>query len=84
MCIRVQYGPLASLKPWDAERQVITLPDHLAGPFTLKALRAVLLKLAIPQPESGAVCWCGERIRLLGYTPKQRSVEQMRVTRHGA
>ncbi|MCQ6250855.1 hypothetical protein [Streptomyces malaysiensis] len=89
MCISVQYAPIDSLKPWDADRQVITLPDHLTGAVSLRALRAVLLKLAIPQPESGAVCWCGERIRLLDYVAQQQRsselvTEQMKVIRHGA
>ncbi|WP_372352605.1 hypothetical protein [Streptomyces sp. KL116D] len=73
MCIRAQYAPLATLEPWDADRQLITIPSELRIPeFALRAVRAVLAELAIPQGELGARCWCGEPIRLRAQVPQQR------------
>lgn len=78
MCIRVQYMPRHLLdEPWDAVRQVITLPGELTHPFALRALRAVLLQLGVPQAESGARCWCGEPIGLIPRVPQQRRSEQV-------
>lgn len=71
MCIRVQYAPLDSLRPWDAARRTITIPRELPEPFATRALQAVLCKLSIPQDGSGARCWCGEPI-LLPRIPQQR------------
>lgn len=82
MCIRVQYVPLASLDPWDAERQLISIPAELAASaFAVRAVRAVLSELAIPQGQSGARCWCGEPVRLLTHIPKQRRSDK--VIKHG-
>lgn len=82
MCIRAQYVPLASLDPWDAERQLISIPAELhATTFAVRAVRAVLAELAIPQPEFGARCWCGEPIRLLAHIPQQRRSDK--VIHHG-
>ena len=71
MCIRVQYASLYTLRPWDAERQVITLPCELRDAFATRALRTTLCQLGIEQDESGARCWCGEPI-LLPRIPEQR------------
>ncbi|MBA4865982.1 hypothetical protein H1V43_32485 [Streptomyces sp. PSKA54] len=85
MCIRVQYAPLDSLVPWDDSRGVITVPEDLTGPHVLRAVRAVLTKLAIPQREFGAVCWCGEPVRLLSHVAQQqKSGGQVRMINHGA
>ncbi|MDX3681413.1 hypothetical protein, partial [Streptomyces scabiei] len=74
MCISVEYKPRTMLtEPWDAGRNLITLPVELTEPFALRALRFLLDELGTPQPESGALCWCGEEIRLLAYVPQQRS-----------
>lgn len=76
MCIRVKYTPRDQIEdPWDAERQLITLPAELRGEYLKQALRAVLAELDIDQPELGARCWCGERIGLLPAIPQQRSNE---------
>lgn len=73
MCIRVQYAPLATLTPWNAARQLISIPAELELPqFALLAVRAVLAELAIPQGEFGARCWCGEPVRLAVQVPQQR------------
>jgi len=76
MCIRVESAPRALIDdPWDPLRQVITIPSTLRDAFALRAVRTVLAELDVPQPESGARCWCGEPIRLLDFIPQQRSNE---------
>lgn len=83
MCIRVESAPRADLnEPWDSARQVITIPGELRDAFALRAVRAVLAELDVPQPEFGAICWCGEPIRLLPRIPQQRRSGQ--VMTHGA
>lgn len=82
MCIRAQYAPLASLVPWDPSQNVITVPAELVGSFAMRAVRAVLAELDIPQGEFGARCWCGEPILLLAIPQQQRSGQV--VIRHGA
>lgn len=82
MCIRVQFAPLASLLPWDKSRQLITLRQDLPPACAAIAVRAVLTELAVPQPQSGAVCWCGEPVEVLPRVPEQRRSGQ--VTHHGA
>lgn len=84
MCIRIRYqqfDPLGSFQPYDADAGVITLPSTLKGSDTLLALRAVLEELAVTQPESGAICWCGEPIQLLPRIPNQR---RSQVIKRGA
>lgn len=65
MCISVEYTPRAKLtEPWDAGRNLITLPVELTEPFALRALRFLLDELGVAQGESGARCWCGKPIEL--------------------
>ncbi|MBP5931866.1 hypothetical protein F3K39_28445 [Streptomyces sp. LBUM 1479] len=74
MCIRVAAVPRAQLEePWDRDQRLISIPSELRDDFALRAVRAVLTELDIPQPESGALCWCGEQIQLLAHIPQQRS-----------
>lgn len=76
MCITVESAPRALLDdPWDPDRQLIIIPSDLRDGFALRAVRTVLAELDVPQPESGAICWCGEPIRLLDSIPQQRSNE---------
>ncbi|NUS86362.1 MAG: hypothetical protein HOY75_27475 [Streptomyces sp.] len=76
MCIRVESAPRAVLDdPWDPVQQLITIPDTLRGRFAAQAVRIVLAELDVPQPKSGARCWCGEPVRLLDFIPQQRSNE---------
>lgn len=85
MCLRVRFkplDPLVAFKPWDADGNVVTLPDCLTQSNVLVALRAVLEELAVDQPEFGAVCWCGAPVVLLPRFPIQRRSEQ--VMRRGA
>lgn len=83
MCISVEYTPRAMLtEPWDAGLNLITLPAELTEPFALRALRLLLDELGVEQPDLGALCWCGEPIRLLPRVPQQRRSGQ--VMTHGA
>jgi hypothetical protein len=78
MCIRVRYAPRQSLEePWDASRLIITLPKELRPPFAMRALRAVLTELDVPQPENGARCWCGEQLGLLPAIPNQQRSDEV-------
>lgn len=80
MCIRVRFTPRNRLNdPWDADANVITLPDELSHTalYTLRAVRAVLLQLGVAQPAFGARCWCGEDINLLPAIPQQRRSEKV-------
>jgi len=73
MCIRAQFAPLDSLVPWDSAQQLITIPDELhVQEYAIRAIRAVLAELAIPQDPLGARCWCGDQIRFLPRVPEQR------------
>jgi hypothetical protein len=67
MCITVSAGPRDGLEPWDADRGVVTIPDaYAADPeLALRAVRIVLEGIGVPQPESGARCWCGEDIKVV-------------------
>ncbi|ALF00171.1 hypothetical protein AVV12_gp40 [Streptomyces phage SF3] len=73
MCICVRYAPRRELdEPYDAARGLITIPSELRDDrYALRAVRAVLAELCIPQEEHGALCWCGEPIRL-PRVPQQR------------
>lgn len=82
MCIRVQYAPLVSQCLWDKDLQLISLPQDLPPACAAIAVRAVLTELAVPQPRSGAVCFCGEPVEVLPRVPEQRRSGQ--VIHHGA
>lgn len=85
MCIRVQYAPRSLLdEPYDADRQLITLPTELHELFLPAALRAVLDELDIDQPPFGARCWCGEPIGLLPAIPQQRRSDEVDKTQASA
>ena len=75
MCIRVQYAPRHEITdPWDAARQVITIPAELSATArrVKSAVRAVLRELDIPQDHFGALCWCGDEIDLAAAHPSQQ------------
>lgn len=84
MCIRIIYTsrPLRSYRIYDSSTQVIALPASLPQELTEVAVRAVLVKLAVPQPRVGARCHCGAAVRLLPRVPRQLRSEQ--VSHHGA
>lgn len=78
MCIRVQFTPRDQLdEPWDADRQLITLPAELTGEYASRALHTVLAQLDIEQGEFGARCWCGELVSLLPVIPQQRRSDEV-------
>lgn len=83
MCVRVHYAATVTA-PWDPQRGTIIVPTHFDSAFTLRAVRAVLAGLAVPQPDDGAVCWCGEPIAIkpAAAIPSQRPPSE--VMRRGA
>jgi hypothetical protein len=78
MCVRV-HSASTTRPAFDYRERTITVPPGLPATLTLCVVRSVLAELHVPQPELGAVCWCGEPV-LLGYVPAQRS----EVMRRGA
>jgi hypothetical protein len=80
MCIRVRYASFCSREnPWDADAGVITVPDTLSPPLALRAVRTVLTELAVPQPDFGALCWCGAPVVLVPRVPEHRGGEEVIV-----
>lgn len=77
MCVRIEFTPDESFTPWDANTGVITIPADLTLRGTAIVVRAILTKLAVRQPEFGAVCWCGADIDLLRRVPEQRRSSQV-------
>lgn len=84
MCIRVHYVSSGTASPWDPERRLIRIPAQLEGIYALRAVRKVLSELAVEQPELGARCFCGERVRLLAQVSQQRVNGDQVVIHHGA
>lgn len=82
MCVRVRFSAHCPADPWDADRRVITLPVTLPDAGTVRVVRAVLAELAVTQPPDGAVCFCGEPVRLSPRVPEQRRSSE--VISHGA
>ena len=83
MCVRVSYASPNALPAFDADDRVITVPRHLTPAHTVTLVRAILTELIVPQPELGAVCWCGDPVDLMTpRIPQQRRSEQ--VVTHGA
>ncbi|GGW41042.1 hypothetical protein GCM10010381_27330 [Streptomyces xantholiticus] len=81
MCVHVRYSS-AQLRPvYDSATRTITIPDSVDPSLTAIAVRAVLAELAAPQPEFGALCWCGEPIIITPRIPIQRRSAQVN---HGA
>ena len=82
VCIRVRFAPIGSAPAYDADSRTVILPTGLDPDHTVTAARAVLTELAVPQPRSGAVCYCGEPLDLSPRIPFQRTREQ--TVSHGA
>jgi hypothetical protein len=80
MCITVHRStsPVVTITPWNPTALAITIPAALSPARALLAVQAVLAELAIPQPENGAVCYCGASV-MLPRIPMQRTVEGARV-----
>lgn len=73
MCVRVHTSTRVTT-PWDSTTGTLTVPAGLSSARATLAVRAVLLELAVPQPEVGAVCWCGQVVEI-PRVPQQRSRE---------
>lgn len=82
MCVSVRFAPFGAQPTFDAEDRVITVPRNLSPAHRVTLVRAILTELATPQPELGAICWCGETVDMTPRIPQQRVSEQ--VVNHGA
>lgn len=63
MCVLVRRSARVTT-PWDPASETINIPTQLTPENALTALRAVLAEMGIPQPDAGAVCWCGDPTRV--------------------
>lgn len=61
MCVQVELSSHVTC-PWDAERLTIIVLAGRGIEHTIRDVRAVLIELNTPQPQHGAVCYCGEPI----------------------
>lgn len=82
MCVRILFAPPDTPPAFDADDRVIRIPSDLIPPHRVTLVRAILRELVVPQPELGAVCWCGAPVDLTPRIPHQRRSEQ--VVKHGA
>ena len=82
MCVNVRFTSRSVSRVFDSGARTITLPRILGHERSVTVVRAIMAELAVPQPELGAICWCGEAIDLLPRVPGQRRSEQ--VMNHGA
>lgn len=82
MCVRIHWAPPDALPAFLADERVIVVPSHLPHPHSVTLVRAILRELLVPQPELGAVCWCGDPVDLTPRIPQPRRSEQ--VVKHGA
>lgn len=82
MCVRVSFASPNALPAFDADERVITLPRDLEPAHSVTLVRAILRELVVPQPQLGAVCWCGAPVDMTPRIPLQRRSEQ--VVTHGA
>jgi hypothetical protein len=69
MCTQVRTSTREE-RPWNPTTGTITIPAGLTSERANRAVRAVLAKLAIPQPSSGAVCWCGDPVSITPGPPR--------------
>lgn len=65
MCVRVRFTAQLCRSIYSPDSRLITIPASIADSRRVTAVRAVLSELRVPQPELGAVCWCGEPIEIL-------------------
>lgn len=75
MCVLVRLCSNRVTEPWDRHRVTINIPASLPADTAIRFVRVVLAELGAEQPESGAVCWCGEPIELLAVPQQRRSDE---------
>lgn len=82
MCVRVRFAPSDAVPAFDADERVIIIPRELSPTHRVTLIRAILTELVVPQPQLGAVCWCGDTVDMTPRIPQQRRSEQ--VVTHGA
>lgn len=82
MCVSVRFTTCPGMRIFDADAGRITLPSTIPPARRVIVVRAVLSELRVPQPASGAVCWCGEPVELAPLIPQQKESEQ--VIKRGA
>ncbi|GGS81668.1 hypothetical protein GCM10010240_13770 [Streptomyces griseoviridis] len=82
MCVRIEFDPPDVPPAFDAETRTIRVPRDLDPAHTVTLVRAILHELVVPQPQLGAVCWCGAEVDLTPRVPRQRRSDQ--VVKHGA
>jgi hypothetical protein len=61
MCVRIHRAAIVT-NPWDADTVTITIPAHLDHAHALRAVRWLLAEMGTPQPNLGALCFCGEQV----------------------
>lgn len=76
MCVRIQRS-LNVTEPWGPRERTIRIPATLDADRALTAVRAVLHELAVPQPQFGAVCWCGDTVEIPARVPYQRRANEV-------
>lgn len=81
MCIQVRSSTHVTT-PWNPRTRTITIPAGLCPEREEAAVRFVLAKLAIAQPCSGAVCWCGAPVR--NWAPLIPTQRHSEVMAHGS
>lgn len=77
MCVSVRFTSHSDTRIFDAEAGRITLPSSIPPARRVIVVRAVLSELRVPQPASGAICWCGEPVELAPLIPQQKESEQV-------
>jgi hypothetical protein len=82
VCVTIDLSARV-VTPWDHQREVITVPAGLSVGRATRAVRAVLIELDTPQPESGAVCFCGAVIDVAAVV-RRGPVQMREVVAHGA
>lgn len=76
MCIRVQRADTVTA-PWSPTQDTLTIPAHIPESVLPDAVRWMLAEIGIDQPPHGAVCWCGDPVRVAPHIPLQRTREVM-------
>lgn len=84
MCVRVSFASPNALPAFNADERVIVIPRHLSPAHTVTLVRAILHELVVPQPELGAVCWCGDPVDLMTPRIPQQRRGKEQVVKHGA
>lgn len=77
MCMRIVSSSQQAIR-WEPRINTLTLPPCDDPAIRDQLIRAALVKLAIPQPPRGAVCWCGQPLGgPAGFPHQRQSTEVM-------